>query len=78
MDIKIAILDSLIDDDETIVQIQNYLRFLKIYVGLDDISCLIKSMLEEKLVSINEDISDNDFVWYKISEKGKEFWEKAT
>lgn len=76
MDIKIAILDSLIDDDETIVQIQNYLRFLKIHYSLDDISLILKSMIEEGLVSINENISDDDFVWYKISEKGKEFWEK--
>lgn len=77
MSIEIAILDSLVDDFESLEQIKKYLYFLGFNVQVNAIKTAINQLLDQNLIYIVESISDNEMIWYGLTEKGKDAWEKA-
>ena len=72
---KEMIIDSLIDDDECYSQIKEYIEHLGVSIIDKDLEELLKSMIEEKLIIINESWSNekNEFPC-SLTEKGKEIW----
>ncbi len=75
--IKIAILDSLADDFEGFSQIESYLSYLGLIVSRNDITYMLKSLVDEELIYVNHEISDDKFLWYGMTEKGREVWENS-
>lgn len=74
MNLNIAVLDALADDFEGVEQIKNYLLFLGCEIQLDEIEKTIQTLLAQKLIYINHDLSDNNYVWYGMTEKGRTLW----
>ncbi len=75
--IKIAILDSLADDFEEFSQIENYLLYLGLEVSRNDLTYMLKSLVDAGLIYVNDGISDDQFLWYGMTEKGREVWENC-
>lgn len=84
MTLREAILDALIDDGESIIQISEYLNFLDIVFSRKDIIEMLNVLfIEEKLkVAYPKDfkveslISYNeiDELWFELTEKGRDEW----
>lgn len=74
MNLNIAILDALADDFESIEQIKKYLLFLGYEFHLDEIEKNIQNLLNQELICIIDNISDDDYTWYGMTEKGKVLW----
>ena len=62
-------------NDECYSQIKEYIEHLGVSIVDKDLEELLKSMIEEKLIIINESWSNekNEFP-YSLTEKGKEIW----
>ena len=74
MTVEIAILDSLADDFESLEQIERYLCFLGYELQTDEIRIIIRQLLDQGLIYVVENISDDERVWYGMTKKGKTFW----
>lgn len=59
---------------EGVEQIRKYLNFLGYKVQLDKIEEIIQQLLIQELIYINQDISDDNYVWYGMTEKGRALW----
>ncbi len=77
MTLKIAILDSLADDFEGLEQIEKYLSFLGYKIQKNEIGNIIKQLLNENLIYVVEDISDDEYIWYGLTKKGKALWNES-
>ena len=74
MNLNIAVLDALADVFEGIEQIKKYLIFLGYEVELDKIEEIIRWLLAQELIYINQDLSDDVYTWYGMTEKGRNLW----
>lgn len=83
MNLREAILDALVDDLESIIQIEEYCIYLKHDVKRKVILSEIKSLLECNLIKIGypydaeeiEDANIEDY-WFELTDLGKQEWEK--
>jgi len=77
MTLKEMILDSLADDYESIIQIKNYLEYRGFKEDINKTQELINHLLSEMLIYINNEISnETDGIWYGMTAKGREMWNK--
>lgn len=85
MTLQEAILDALVDDAESIVQISEYLKFLNLESAEAEIIEELSSMLAEKKINVAypndfEEKSLKDYngsvteLWFELTEKGKAEW----
>ena len=85
MTLREAILDSLVDDGETIKQINEYLIYLGILTTERSIIEILNKLLEEEKIiivfpeNINlESLLDCEYIsdlWFELTQKGYEEWE---
>lgn len=74
MNLSTAVLDALADDFENVKQIKKYLLFLGYEIQLNKIEEIIQELLAQELIYINQDLSDNAYTWYGMTEKGRALW----
>jgi len=77
MNIELDILDSLADDFESIEQIKNFLTNIGYTITNNEINKVLQNMLNDELIYINEIISDKEYTWYGMTQKGKEIWDNT-
>jgi len=86
MNLRQSILDALVDDSESIVQIKNYLKYYRVSHTDEALRETILELLNESVIKIkyppNSSIIDivnadsliiRDY-WFKLTEKGYEEW----
>ena len=78
INLNIDILDALADDFEGTEQIKKYLIFLGYELKSNEIEEAIQNMLNQELIFVNKNISDNEYTWYGLTEKGKSLWIQET
>lgn len=88
MNIKEGILDALIDDGESIIQVEEYLSYLGIEFKREMVKQTLVEFLKECLVEISYPLNKSmiDFecsqgetiedFWFELTEKGRKEWEK--
>ncbi len=86
MNLRESILDAIVDDSESIVQIKNYLNYLEIPYTDELLKDSILELLNESVIKIvyppNRNIIDvtkaNNIAiidyWFELTEKGREEW----
>ena len=74
MNVSTAVLDAFADDFEGVKQIKKYLLFLGYEIQLNKIEEIIQGLLAQELIYINQDLSDNAYTWYGMTEKGRTLW----
>ena len=74
MNLNMAVLDALADDFEGIDQIEKYLFFLGYDIQLDKLEEIIRNLLAQELIYINQNLSDDVYSWYGMTEKGRTLW----
>ena len=77
MNIELDILDSLADDFESIEQIAKFLRNIGYTKTNSEIKEILRNMLNNELIYINKNISDEEYTWYGMTQKGKEIWDNT-
>lgn len=74
MDLTIAVLDALADDFEGVEQIERYLFFLGYRIQLNEVKEIVRRLLAQELIYINQDLSDDAHTWYGMTERGRNLW----
>lgn len=82
-----GILDALADDDESIIQIEKYLKYLKIKADRDEIIIELSHNLKEGLIAINYppkvtgqnklNSANIEDYWFGLTNKGQNKWERV-
>lgn len=86
MNLRQSVLDALVDDSESMVQIRNYLKYYKVSYADDSLKEIILRLLDESkiVIAYPPDSNITDFInagtyeitdyWFKLTEKGYEEW----
>jgi predicted transcriptional regulator len=75
INIRMDILDSLVDSDEGIDQIENYFKYTYYaIISKSKILAEIEKLLAEKLIVPHYD-EDLDYDWYELTPKGQAVWD---
>ena len=87
MELSVAILGSLSDDDESIVQIDSYLKYLSVDFSEKELLDTLEKLYDRKLIKIaysenTKNPSFNDYgslkdLWFRLTMKGKSQLKKA-
>jgi len=87
MNLRESVLDAIVDDSESIIQIKNYLNYLGIPFTEKLLIDLILQLLNESTIRIvyppNSTVHDNEKAdditiadyWFELTEKGHKEWE---
>jgi hypothetical protein len=86
MSLRQAVLDALADDDETIIQIQEYIENLKINASQTEIEEMTKELLTQGKIFIVYPIEVNVLpkvikfsdLWFRMTKEGRMEWESIT
>jgi hypothetical protein len=86
MNLKEAILDALVDDGETIIQIREYINYLGINTQFNRIIDSLNNLYVEGKIKVVyppnfndeslESIDDLEELWFELTPIGKREWEK--
>mgnify|MGYP001043092779 CR=1 FL=1 len=72
---KEYILDCLVDDDEAKTQIMEYFKLFKIEITENELDFLLKEMLTDGLIIINQQWkNENNEYPYTLTKKGRYIW----
>ena len=72
---KEYILDCLVDDDEAKTQIMEYFKLFKIEITENELDFLLKEMLTDCLIIINQQWkNENNEYPYTLTKKGRYIW----
>ncbi|PKM50395.1 MAG: hypothetical protein CVV02_11495 [Firmicutes bacterium HGW-Firmicutes-7] len=86
LELREGILDALVDDDESIVQIEEYLTYLKIDFSRTSVLELLQQLLDENKIKIEYppefktlkklNISNLEEYWFELTQEGHKEWGK--
>lgn len=87
MSLRESVLDSLADDGESVIQIENYLKYLGMEVNRQQLISIVIELLEQETIKVvyppgiglahikSASINIEDF-WFEQTETGRNEWNK--
>ena len=86
MNLHEGILDALIDEGESIIQIEKYLKYLKFNVTREDLTSELASLLDQQQIMIEYPLDYKDIIdlnplnieeyWFGLTNIGRSEWTK--